>query len=77
MAIRKLMKLFDISSKKLEKQLDIINIVRNLRNLKIITSQFVDESFKFYVERNKKNVINLDTSDSDEAESKYKSQQPK
>lgn len=63
---KKLVKLFSISQKKIEKNLDILYIIRNLRNLKILSEKFMDQEEQFYVERNNKNVINLDTSEDEQ-----------
>lgn len=57
----KLQKLYQIGSEKIESSLDMVKIIRNLRNLEILfKNSILTPEFKKLLEHSKKNVINLD-----------------
>jgi hypothetical protein len=60
----KLMKLYINGTEKLEKELDIVKIIKYLKNLRILVKDkfFKDKVELFKIEHDKKNVINLDES---------------
>ena len=63
----KLQKLIDVGSDKMESELNVINIMNDLRNLKImLKSTFMTKEVKRKIKLTGKNVIDLDTS-SDES----------
>ena len=71
-----LTKLYDKGSEKLEKSLDIVHIIKNLRKLKILVkNKFLDKDTHFKLNHNNKNIIDLEctTSSSEDDENKRKS----
>jgi hypothetical protein len=64
-----LYRLFDKGSELLEKEMDLVKIIRSLRKLKIISKKAqTDMQVKYLILQSDKNVINLD-SDEEESES--------
>ena len=50
----------------LKKELNVIKIVKGLRDLKILAKHFlIDDKVQFNVNQNKRNVIKIDSSASD------------
>jgi len=55
--------LYDLSSERIEKETDIVKIMKKLRNLKILLSNsLMTPEVKFSIAYTDKNVINLDES---------------
>ena len=59
-------KLYDTCQDKIDQELDVVKIIRNLKNLRIVTKQYIinDPFMKLMIEHDKKNYINLDSDDS-------------
>ena len=63
----KLQKLFEAGEQKLEMELNLVKIIKNLKKLRFITkSQLVDHKTELLLKHNHKTVINLDSSDCSE-----------
>ena len=59
----RLIHLFDQTTEKLESELNIVKIIRNLREMKIyLNNNLLDRQIKFHINHSHKNVINLDSS---------------
>jgi len=60
----KLKKLFVIGSQKIKSELNIVKIVKDLRNLKIlIKNSLMDSQMKFQIQHAEENLIDLDESE--------------
>jgi hypothetical protein len=63
---KKLMRLKQKGSSMLKKELNVIKIVKGLRDLKILAKHYlIDDKIQFNVNHNKRNVIKIDSSASD------------
>ena len=64
--------MYEIGSGRLEEELDIVKIVRNLKNLRILMKSHIvakNPNLMYQIIHDKKNLINLDdTNKSDEAD---------
>ena len=59
----KLIKLFDKASEKIDKELNVVKVIRNLRNLKIlIKNTFMNDEMKEEIKYSNKNIIDLEES---------------
>jgi len=57
----KLQKLYEVGQEKLEVEMDIVKIIKNLKFLRILMKQYVaDEEMQFKIRHDPKNVIDLD-----------------
>ena len=58
------MKLFEVGIEKINAELDILKLIKNMKNLKIIMkNKFMnDEKELFYIYHHEKNIIDLDNS---------------
>ncbi len=57
-------KLYKEGSSRIEKELDLVKIIKDLRTLKIIVKNlFLDPEFKLEIDNYKKNIIDLDEED--------------
>lgn len=62
---RRLLKLFKLGNSRLEVDLNIEKIIKSLRDLKILLkSNVLDEDLAFQIQHHHKNVIDLDSDDS-------------
>jgi hypothetical protein len=60
------MRLKQKGSSMLKKELNVIKIVKGLRDLKILAKHYlIDDKIQFNVNQNKRNVIKIDSSASD------------
>ena len=60
------MKLKSMGSSLIKKELNVVKIIRSIRDIKIFLKNYlIDEKMKFNVNHNKRNVIKLDSYDSD------------
>ena len=61
----KLAKLYDTCQDKIDAELDVVKIIKNLKKLRIITKNHIlkDPVMKFEIEHDQKNLINLDSDD--------------
>ena len=56
-------RLFEIGEAQLEKEMDMVKIIRSLRNLKVfIKDRVMDEKTKLDIYHSAKNIINIDSS---------------
>jgi len=63
----RLKKLYHDGTHRLEQELDILKILKSLRNMKILLkNKFLDEEMQFQIEHNNKNVISLSSCSSSE-----------
>ena len=60
---RQLNIIYKEGSKKIEQDLNIISIIKDLRRLKIASSLNIDDQLNFEIENTHKNLIILDTED--------------
>jgi hypothetical protein len=59
----KLIKLFDKASEKIVKELNVVKVIRNLRNLKILVKNtFMNDEMKEEIKYSNKNIIDLEES---------------
>ena len=57
----KLYRLYEIGFERVEKEMDIVKLLRGLRNLKIFSKMIgLEEHTKFAIKNSNKNVIDLD-----------------
>ena len=63
----KLAKLYDVCQDKIDAELDVVKIIRNLKNLRIIAKNNIakDPIMKIQIEHNEKNFVNLDSDGAD------------
>ena len=59
----KLYRLYKRGSTKLDKEMDLVKIIKALRNLKIFQKLQQDEKTKFEIRHQDKNLINIDTTE--------------
>lgn len=65
--------MYEESDERIDAELDIVRMLRDLRNAKILLSNtMMDKATKFDIAHNDKNLIRLDTSDEEEDESEEK-----
>ena len=65
--------MYEESDERIDAELDIVRMLRDLRNAKILLSNtMMDKTTKFEIAHNDKNLIRLDTSDEEEDESEEK-----
>lgn len=71
---KKLNHLFDETQSRLETELDIVKLIRNIRNSKnLLQNSLMNSEIKFQLAHTKKNFINIDTcSSEDEADCDHK-----
>ena len=63
----KLQLMYEESAERIDAELDIVKMLRDLRNFKILlTNTMMDKSTKFEIAHSDKNLIKLDTSDEDD-----------
>lgn len=68
---KKLQKLLDVGNDKMDGELDVINIMNDLRNLKImLTFSIMTRQVREKIQYTGKNIIDLDTSSSDDCAAK-------
>lgn len=57
------LKLYDKGQDRIDTDLDIVKIMKSIRNMKILMrNSFMDDETKFQITHSRKNLINLDTS---------------
>ena len=61
----KLAKLYDTCQDKIDAELDVVKIIKNLKKLRIITKNHIlnDPAMRHEIEHDEKNLINLDSDD--------------
>ena len=65
----KFLKLYEKGQDRIDSELDIVKIMRSLRNLKILMRHsFMDEEVKYQISHARKNLLNIDTSSDDETD---------
>ena len=65
----KFIKLYDKGQDRIDTELDIVKMMKSLRNMKILMrNSFMDEEVKYQITHAKKNLINIDTSSDDHGE---------
>jgi len=66
----KLKKLIKVGLERMEKDMNIERLIKNLRNIKIFfkLSQFLNNEDKFKIQYNHKNVINLDSDENNNSD---------
>ena len=61
--IKKLQRLYQAGEERLEEELNIVKIIKNLKNLRILTkNKFIDPKTQVLINHDIKNIINLDES---------------
>ena len=71
-AFQRLKRLYDNGSDRLEKELSIERVMKNIRDMKIlINSKFMTEEERFKIEHNYKNVIDLEVTESSGESSEF------
>lgn len=61
------MKLFDKATEKVDKELNVVKVIRNLRNLKILVKHtFMNDEMKEEIKYSNKNIIDLEESSCEE-----------
>ena len=62
----KFLKLYEKGQDRIDTELDIVKMMKSLRNMKILMrNSFMDEEVKYQITHSKKNLINIDTSSED------------
>lgn len=78
-----MIKLLDIAEKKIEGDLNVVKIIKHLRELRVLVlNDKLNDAVKFQIDHNKDNILDLENSDNDsvcshEAEAELKSQTTK
>ena len=74
-------KLYEKGQERIESELDIVKIIRSIRNMKVLLkNSFMDEEIKYKILHSKKNLINIDETlsscDEEQTDAEENSQQP-
>ena len=63
---QKLMKLFDMAEERLEKEMNMVKMIKGLRTIKILMkNSLLSKEIQDQISHTDKNIINLDTSSSE------------
>ena len=66
---RKLLRLFNQGKDKIQYELNIIKIIKNLKDLRILVkNKFLDDETRLQIKHNQKNIINIESTSSDNSD---------
>jgi len=62
----KMTKMYEEASDRIDAELDIVKLLRNIRNSKILLESMMDDGIRYEIAHNKKNVLDLDSEGDEE-----------